>query len=228
MKFNLPLCTCLLFLTTLATNAAPILITGTPGDDLLATPTGPSPNLNNILLTYSTLTAYSTFNSYTSQGVTVSSPDGLEVEPFSTQSNPNELYDEGTNGDFDGTANITISVLNGVSAIGVGIADSDDIAGTDTPVPITLEALGLGGVDLGSVVVTITELGPNPGNGYFVFENTIPNLYGLQITETDGDTSGDYSGLAIADVQVSPEPSSLVLLFGGLAMIGVGRLRKKA
>jgi hypothetical protein len=210
------------------------LTTGTPGDDLLATPTGPSPNLNNILLTFSTLTDGTTYttgvDALVQDGVTISSADGLTVEPFSTQSNPNFLADGGTGGDGDGTANITIMNSFGTSAIGVGIADSDDLGAFGDPnaaVPITIQALGLGGTDLGSAfIVTIPEDTVNPGNGYFVVEDSNPNIYGLQIIQS---TITNESGLAIADVQVAPEPSSIAYLVGGImALIGFSRLRKKA
>lgn len=219
MKFNLPLCSFLLLLAPFIAQAD-MLITGTPGDDLLATPTGPIPNLGGILLTFSTLTDGTVFNTYTSQGVTISSPDGLEVEPYSTQSNPNFLVDLGSNGQQDlGNANTTISVSSGVNAIGVGIADSD------TGANIMLQALGAGGVDLGSpFAVTITESGPNPGNGYFVVADTTADIYGLQITETN---ITDQSGLAIADVQVVPELPSWLLLAVAMAMMGSYRLLLK-
>jgi hypothetical protein len=197
------------------------LVTGTPGDDLLATPTGPSPNFGDVLLTFSTLTdgtTYTTADPLVQDGVTISSPDGLTVEPYSTQSNPNFLFDDSS----DGSADITISLANGVGAIAVGIADSD------SPANIELQVLGAGGVDLGSpFAVTIPETTVNPGNGYFAVEDTNPNIYGLRITETD--SGPDYSGLAIADVQVTPEPSSLPFLAGGImAIFGFYRLRKKA
>jgi len=54
MKRNLLLSSALLALLSTLAYAGPVLVTGTPGDDLLATPTGPSPNLNNLLLTFST------------------------------------------------------------------------------------------------------------------------------------------------------------------------------
>jgi hypothetical protein len=194
--------------------ADPVLIVGTPGDDLLSKPTGPSPNLGGALLTFSNLTPFSAFSSYTSGGVTISSPDGLIVEPFSTQSNPNYLFDNSS----DGTADITISLANGQYAVGVGIADSD------SPANIELQPLGVGGVDLGSpFAVTIPETTINPGNGYFVVASSIPSLYGLQITETDfGPT---YSGLAIADVQATPEPAAFPILAGALGIFGFYRLR---
>jgi hypothetical protein len=219
LKIHLPLCSCFLFLTPLLVQADSLIV-GTPGNAQLATPTGPSPNLGGTLLTFSNLSPFSTFNpsTYASEGITISSPDGLVVLPYSTQTNPpNELFDNSSNG----TANITISLTYGVNAIGVGIADSD------SPVNIMLQALGAGGADLGSAfAVTIPENTVNPGNGYFVVEDTTADIRGLQITETMGGPT--YSGLAIADVQVAPEPSSWVLLAGGLAMIGFYRLLKRA
>jgi hypothetical protein len=219
LKTHLPLCSCLLLLTPFLAQADSIIV-GTPGNALLATPSGPSPNLGGTLLTFSNLSPFSTFNpsTYAPQGITISSPDGLTVLPYSTQTNPpNELFDNSSNG----TANITISLINGVNAIGVGIADSD------SPVNIMLQALNASGGNLGSAfAVTIPEGPVNPGNGYFVVEDTTADIGGLKITETMGGSS--YSGLAIADVQVAPEPSSWMLLAGGLAMIGFYRLLKRA
>ena len=219
MKTNL-LCGSILLLTSMLVQATPVLITGTPGDDLLATPTGPSPNLDGLLLNFSSLTPFSTFSptTYTaSNGVTISSPDGLTVLPYSTQSNPNFLYDDSA----AGSADITITLASGTGALGVGIADSD------SPANIMIQALGSGGVDLGTAfAVTISETTVNPGNGYFVLEDTTPDIYGLVITETDSGPT--YSGLAIADVQTAPEPSSFLLLGTGAAMLGFVRLRKRA
>jgi hypothetical protein len=227
------LCTSLVILTPLLVRAGTVsLVTGTPADYLAAAPTNtPSPNLGGVLLSFSTLTDFTTFSTLTQNGVTISSPDTLTVEPFSTQSNPNYLYDNGAGGDGDGTANITISVAGGVGAIGVGIADSDTIGGepTDPPVNIELQPLGAGLVDLGSAfTVTIPENTVNAGNGYFVVDDTTPGLFGLQIIQESFSSETLNSGLAIADVQVSPEPSTFLLLIGGAAIIGSYRLRKKA
>lgn len=219
MKFNVPLCSCILLLTPVIGQANPVLAVGTPGNSILATPTGPSPNLGGLLLSFSELTPFSTFNpsTYASRGVTISSPDGLLVEPFSTQSNPNFLFDNSPNG----TANITISLAFGTNAIGVGIADSD------SPVNIMLQPLGAGGVNLGSAFgVTIPQTTVNPGNGYFVVEDTTADIQGLRITQTI--SGATYSGLAIANVQVVPEPSGFLLMAGAMAIIGSWRLRKRA
>lgn len=213
------------------------LITGTPGDNQTSPATGPSPNLDGLLLTFSDLTtsvacqggdvtACPAFNpsTYASEGVTISSPDGLVVYPFSVQSkpsNPNELFDNSS----DGSANITIALSFGTTAIGVGIADSDLLAGN--PVPITLQALGLGGVDLGSpFTVTTPETNPDTaGNGYWAVTDNNPNIYGLEI-ETSATGQG---GLAIADVQIAPEPSGLAFVLAGiLGVLGFFRLRRSA
>jgi hypothetical protein len=210
------LCGLCFLLTSMLAHANPVLIVGTPGDDLLATPTGPSPNLHGTLLNFDSLTPFATFSTFTSTGVSISSPDGLVVLPFSTQSGPNELFDNSA----EGSADLDVSLTSGAYGIGVGIADSD-------PVSVMIQALGLGGVDLGPAFsVTIPETTVNSGNGYFVVENSIPDIYGLQITEAV--SNPDYSGLAIDDVQVTytPEPSSFLLLATGLAILGSFGLMK--
>jgi len=205
-------------LATASAGAAPILGTGTPGNSYLATPTGPSPAFG-VLFNFDALTPGSTFNpsQYAAQGVKISSPDGLLVEPFSTQSSPNELFDNSANG----SANIKITTL-ATQEIGIGIADSD-------PVTITLQALNAGGIGFGSLFnVTIPSGGSNPGNGYFTVSDTSYDIYGLQIVEKVGNVN--YSGLAIDDLQVAPtpEPAGLALCGVGALLIGMTRLRKRA
>jgi hypothetical protein len=201
-----------------AAHASPVLVVGTPGDDLLSTPTGPSPNLHGTLLNFDSLTPFNTYSTYTSGGVSISSPDGLVVYPYSTQSGPNELFDNSA----EGSASIDISLTQASYDIGIGIADSD-------PVSITIQALGLGGVDLGSPFtenLATTENLINTGNGYYVVESTTPAIYGLQITESAGNPN--YSGLAIDDVAIdyTPEPPSLVLLATGLVFVSSFGLMK--
>lgn len=201
--------------------AGPVLTVGTPGNSQLSTPTGPSPRFG-ALFNFDSLTPNSTFipGTYAAQGVTsTSSPDGLMVLPFSTQSFPNELFDEST----DGTANITISLAGGVNAIGIGIADID-------PVSVTFQALGQGGVALGSPFtedLATTEDPINVGNGYYVISDTTSDIYGLAITQPSGNAAL-YSGLAIDDLQVTPEPSSFLLLITGAGSLFCFCLRKRA
>ncbi len=239
MKRKFLLCTALLgFASTLAQAGTVSLVVGTPGNDNLATPTLFSPNLGGLLLNFANLntglsceegvtTDCPTFNpsTYAGSGVTISSPNGLLEYPYSTQgpaSNPVELFDEGAGG----TADTTIGLNFATTAIGVGISDSDD------PVEVQLEALGLGGADLGtfdvSTDVVNAESAQNYANTYFVVEDTTAEIYGLEITQTD--SSVNNSGLAISDVQVvTPEPSCFLLLGGGMALIGgFSRRRKKA
>jgi len=231
----------LLLLSPILVQAAGVtLVTGTPGDGVTSPATSPSPNLGGLLLNFSNLTTNANcqgdiltsclaFNpaTYASQGVTISSPDGLVVYPFSVQSGPNELFDNSA----DGSANITIALSQGVTGIGLGIADSDDynlVHGNNlfTPVNITIQALGLGGVALGpAFTVNTPEVNPDTaGNGYWVVEDTSPQIYGLEISAPPT----DEGGLAIADVQIAPEPSTLLLLIGGFALIGSYQLRKRA
>ena len=225
----------LMLMMPLLTQATPIWNVGTPANAYSLPPTTkPTPNLGG-LVNFDSLAACATFpipatgctnvsgNTYSSE-VTISSGDGLYVIPYSAQSAPNELYDNG----IGGTANLTISLAGGASAMGVGIADSDeDINGN--PVNIFLQALGAGGVNLGVAdEITISETNSNPGNGYLYVTDTTPDIYGIQITQSVSNPSL-YSGLAIDDVAATPEPSTFLLLIGGgLAMVGSSRLRRKA
>jgi hypothetical protein len=220
-KLNVLLCSSCLLLTSALAQASPVLTVGTPGNAMLATPTHPTPNLGGVLINFDSLTPFSNFASSTlsGQGVTISSPDGLIVDPFSTQSGPNELFDNSSNG----SANITIALNAGVSAIGIGIADSD-------PVSITLQALGMGGANLGSpftVPLSTTESTVNTGNGYYVVADTTNDIFGLRITQSTGNAAL-FSGLAIDDLQTTPEPSSILFLVAGAAILGFFRLRQRA
>lgn len=223
MKINLLFCSSFLLLASTLAYAGPVLIIGNPGDSSLSKNPGPTPALGD-LVNFDNLAANSTFvpNTYAAKGYSsISSPDGLTVIPFSTQdsSGLNELFDDSS----DGTANITIDLSFGTSAIGVGIADSD-------PVSITLQALNASGGDLGpafSVNLPETESQTNFGNGYYAIEDTTNDIFGLQITQTVSDPV-DFSGLAINDLQTAPEPSTLLLLTAGAAILGAVRLRKRA
>jgi hypothetical protein len=223
LKIHRSLVRCLLLLSPIAAFADVTLITGTPGDAYLSSPTGPTPNLNGLLLNFSTLTPFQTFTGsspYTADGVTISSPDGLMVLPYSTQTvNPNELWDEGANG----VADITIATSAATEDIGVGIADSD-------PVQIELQALGVGGTNLGApFFVMIPENTVNPGNGYYDVADTASALYGLEILQPVGNVN--FSGLAISPLEVAPEPATFPLTAGLLMAMAAGlawRRRKKA
>ncbi len=242
MKIKPLLYTSLVLMMPLLAGADTVqIVQGTPGDNtfLPATPASPSfPNRIDFSGLSSQITnpnCYSdfgtdcpTFNSstYASQGATIFSPDGLLIYPASTQTAGGiELFDEGTNGDGDGTANITISLTGGVDDLAVGISDFDD------PVSLTIEALGASGNVLASMDVSAAEEAATAGTGntYFIAEDTTQSIYGLEILQTD-QTYG--SGLALAEVEYTtetPEPSTLLFLIGGgLAIIGSARRRKKA
>lgn len=199
-------------------NASPTLITGTPADSLLSKPSGPSPSFGT-LYDFNALTPNTTFNSntYASSGVTISSPDGLLVEPYSTQSYPNELYDNSGNG----TANIAISLTKGTEEIGIGIADSDGV-------PISIEALNSTGGVLGSIFsVTLPSTTVNAFNGYFAISDTSADIYGLKILQSNANANS--SGLAVDDLQVAtPEPATLGFLGLGALVLMSARLRRRA
>lgn len=219
MKTKMLLCASFL-LATLFANATVTLVVGTPGNSQLSTPTGPT-KISQTLINFDSLTPFSTFDpgTYAAQGVTsISSPDGLLVIPYSTQSDPNELYDTSS----DGSADITIDLNHGATGIGIGIADSD-------PVSITLQALDMNGNPFGSaftIDLATTESTINTGNGYYILKDPSSDIYGLEILQTSG--SVNYSGLAIDDLQIAPEPASLSLLVTGLFGLGAFRLRKRA
>lgn len=222
----------LMLLTPLLIQAGPVLITGTPADDSSLPNSAASPKMPGILVNFDSLPSCPTFppsgctnysgTSFTG-GVTISSPDGLYAIPYSEQSAPNELFDDSA----QGSANISVTDARGTGAIGVGISDSD-VTATGASVTIDLQALNSTGVGFGTLfAVTLPQTGGNPFNGYFVIQDTVPDIYGLQITQPV--SNANYSGLAIDDVQVfSPEPSTFLLLIGGAAMIGSYRLRKRA
>jgi hypothetical protein len=221
-----------LLLTTLAAQAGTVSITtGTPSNaSTLPATLNPSPNLGGLIINFDTANleppnttcVSAPCSSLTIQGVTFSSPNGIQVIPFSTQSGPNELFDVSPIGGAD----LSITLTQGVGAIGVGIADSD-LTDAGAPVTITLEALGTGGTVLSTFNETISETNPNPGNAYFVISDTTPDLFGLNIS-TAGNSNNTDSGLAIDDVQVVPEPSSWMFLASGIALLFGLRKFKRA
>jgi hypothetical protein len=204
-----------IILAAVSASATPTLVTGTPGNSVLATPAGPTPALGATFINFDDQTPGTSVsaNAYATQGVSsISSPGGLTALPFSTQSSPIELFD----GSANGTADITIKFAIRVSSVGIGIADSD-------PFPITLQALAFNGSALGSPFsVTIPNSGVNAGNGYFAISDTSTDIFALEILQTSG--SVNNSGLAIDDLQFNssgaPEPATYAL-FGAGAVVAV-------
>lgn len=196
-----------------ALHAAPTLTIGTPGNSNLATPS--LPTSVGAMLNFDALTPGTSFNpdTYSSMGVSISSPDGLTVQPYSDMSAPNYLVDNGANG----TADISIKTTTAWQHIGVGIADSDLVS-------IQIQALNAQGNPFGSVFQVMTD--PDSGNGYFIINDTSSDLFGIRILQKTANP--DFSGLAIDDVQFAPEPTSVAMLAcGGLLLAGLG-LRKRA
>jgi hypothetical protein len=108
-----------------------------------------------------------------------------------------------------------------VNDLAVGLSDFDD------PVTVTLSVLGAGNTVLETLDVSaaVEAAAQTTGQTYFVAEDTTASIYGLEITQG---TQTNGSGLALAEVEFSPEPSTFLLLIGGcLAIIGSARLRKK-
>jgi hypothetical protein len=209
-------------LAAVSANATPTLVTGTAGNSVLVIPTSPTPNLGSVFINFDDLTVGSSVDSsaYTSQGVSsISSPGGLTAIPFSTQSSPIELFD----GSPSGTARIMINLANGVSSIGIGIADSD-------PFAVTLQALAANGTALGSpFTVMIPDTGVNSGNGYYAISDTSNDIFGLEIVQNSGGVNN--SGLAIDDLQFAasaPEPSTYALFGAGAVFLALLRKRKRA
>jgi hypothetical protein len=209
-------------LAAVSANAAPVLVTGTAGNSVLATPSGPAPNLGGTLINFDALTPGASVSPTAFSGVgvsSISSPGGLTAIPFSTQSSPNELFD----GSPNGSANITINLASGASSIGSGIADSD-------PFSVTLQALGFNGAALGSPFsVTIPTSGVNAGNGYFAIEDTTNDIFGLEILQNG--QSINNSGLAIDDLQfaaTAPEPTTYALFGAGAVLLALLGKRKRA
>jgi PEP-CTERM motif len=216
-KKQIWLCSALLLFSSFGF-AAPTLITGTP--NFLGI--GLSPVFGKLinfddLATQVTNTATGFFplpsGQYLSQGV-ASITNGPSVNPlfaavFSQQSAPIYLT-TGPNDNFAG--NITISLVNPVNIIGIGIL-SDDSS------PVTLSALGTTGNVLASFTVTTPSNSNTPANGYWAIQDTTNGIKGLQVVSS--------ANLGIDDLQFAPEPSSFALIGAGILLVAFGALRRR-
>ena len=217
------MCKTLLFcgsflISAVLSSAAVSIAVGTPGNSSLATPTGPSPSFGTLVNFDNLAQSSSPAASLTAGPITISSPDGVSVIPFSSMSSPNEVQDNGA----DGVANLTIKLNSQTNELGVGVSDLDGVS-------VTVQALGSNGLPLGSSFVeNLNNTNDINGDSYFVLSDTSYDIYGLKITQTA--SNANYSGLAIDDVQVAPipEPSGFALFGAGLAVLGGLGLRKRA
>ena len=217
MRKTLLFCGSFLISSVLSSAAVSIAV-GTSGNSSLATPTGPSPSFGTLVNFDNLAQSASPVASLTAGPITVSSPNGVSVIPYSSMSSPNEVQDNGVNG----VANLTIKLNNQTNELGVGVSDLDGVS-------VTVQALGSNGLPLGSSFVeNLNNTNDINGDSYFVLSDTSYDIYGLKITQTA--SNANYSGLAIDDVQFAPipEPSGFALFGAGLAVLGGLRLRKKA
>jgi hypothetical protein len=206
-----------IFLATAALSQADSIVVGTAGNSALSTPSKPSPNVGPII-SFSGLADGSPVASVSTGGATISSPDQVQVIPYSSMYNtPNEIFDASSKG----TANLTVKLTSGTNEIGVGVADSDGVS-------ITLQALNASGTAFGSIFTeNLGTTADANGDSYFAIADTGYDIYGFQILQTTG--NANYSGLAIGDLEVAPapEPASFALLGASLALFGGLRLRRK-
>ncbi len=152
-------------------------------------------------------------NAYASVGVqsissnTANNP--LFAYPYSSQSAPNYLSTASAV-----TGGITITLTNLVDIIGIGVSESDGAADTIT-------AEGAAGNVLGTYTETVPIDGRTPFNAYYVIRDTGVDIKSLVISSGSGNFGVD-------DLQFAPEPLSLALAGGGLLLVVLARMRKKA
>ena len=164
------------------------------------------------LVNFDTLTPLSTFvsSTYSSVGLASISNSGspLLVLPFSSQTPPNFLS-TGASDNYAG--NITFTFTNPTSMAGFGIAE-------DGTTPVTLTAFGVSGNVLGTFSETVPS---TTYNAYYVLSDPSFDIKSISVSATQN--------LAIDDVQFStvPEPSTVALLAGGMALLIVSVKRRR-
>jgi hypothetical protein len=196
-----------LSLLATALSAAPILITGTPNssDNSTGTPTGLSPRFGT-LISFDNLTPLSLVSSsaYAASGVTsIADTNGavaLSAEPYSGQSQPIYLGPA----DFS-NIDLLVTLTQPTTEIGVGL-----LAGNSNS--FTLTARGLSNNVLATFTVNVPSTGVTAFNGYYAIQDTGFTIKSLEIVGNGG----------IDDLQFNPtpEPLSLALVGGGMALLG--------
>ena len=206
-----------LFLGASFLSSAATLLTGTPNssDNTSGTPTGLSPVFGT-LINFDALTPNSllTSSAFAASGVaSIAATNGtvaLSAVPYSGQSQPN----------YVGPANfsnidILITLSQPTSEIGIGL-----LAGSSNG--FTLRALGAANSVVGTFSVTAPSDGVSAFNAYYAIQDTVASIQSLEIIG-----NGGIDDLQFATAAAVPEPASLGLIGGGVALIGSLAMRRR-